>query len=198
MENQTTETSTNGVHGAPEMTRMLSEAQVRTILDNVEKESPERWPAAVKTLVVTAFAEIERINVAMPNLVAAIAEVGSDLSAHKVEYGKLLESHKRLAVVTSALQSEVRALKPVSSTAMPAGETPSVVETPGTETPTSGTRTTPGDAQAVSATEAPIPQDAAEALMDAAIATAQTGSENAPFVEPSIASPTAGGRRRNR
>lgn len=204
MENQ----QTAEANGTPEV--VLSVAQVKTILDNVEKESPNRWPAAIKTLVVEAFAAIERFGAVASNLVASITQVGIDLDEHKANYDKLVLSHRRLAEVTIKLQDRVNALKPegadaasgieevLGGTAPGAGST---TEKSGTATAANGSPTgsaSPGETPAGGAPDAPVSQEIAEAMMNAAIANAEkgTGETELAFVEPIVASPSSGGRRR--
>lgn len=183
----------------------LNSAIAKAVLDNIENESPARWPAAVKTLIVGAYQAVERVEAAMANFTAAVNRVGSDLEwlkrdyVPRSEYDKLVASHKNLAKAVVGLQTEVRAAKSPAPT--PAGEPPvAAPATAGQPGETAGATSAPPEA-AAPGTEAPaaqVPQDDVEAAMDAAIAAA-AGSAGAPAADtpaPMFASPTAGARRR--
>lgn len=206
MENQQA-TRTANTSASPADTA-LTEVQAKAILDNVEKESPDRWPAAVKTTIVGAYRAIGYVAALATNIAAAVSKLGSDIDAHKEELKKLMASHKRLALLTIELRNEVKNLKSGSSGSSVPGveETIAATRVVGENAATPTQSETPPAPAPVSdgAPNSPIPQDDAEALMDAAIAAA-TG-ESVPIeipvvetpVEQAVASPSSGGRRRAR
>lgn len=207
MENQQMST-VNGETGM--IGTKLTAADAKTILDNIENESPLRWPAAVKTLIVGAFQTIERVESAVANFTAAVAKIGSDLEMLKRdyiprgEYDKLATSHKRLVPIVISLQTEIGAMRqktdaPASAPdveAHIAAAAAAAVESPGEKPPEAAKAAAPG-----TSADAPLPQEDAEALMDAAITNA-SGVSSVPFsvdataAAPTFASPTGGARRR--
>lgn len=188
--NGTSETSqapaTNGASAASE-TPMTAE-RAKALLDNIEKDSPARWPAAVRTLVVKAFESIERVSQFMEILLQAVGRVGSGLETLRKDHDKLVASHRRLAAVIIALQEGGPSSKPVSP---PGGE---AFVNPAQETPA---ESPPADVVGAAADGAPgvtLPQSEAEAMMDAAIAAAD---EKGPVAPPeSMKAPSSGGKRR--
>ena len=183
------ETQTAKTNGTSEMSgATMSAMQAKAIIDNVERTAPERWPAAAKTLLIEAFATLERNSLVTENL--------------QKNYDKLVASHRRLAAVVILLQNEVRTMKPgeqapstVEETLVGSAQTSAEPGTP--ENP--GAVPVTGDEAASSSgtPDAPVSQDVAEAMMDAAIAAAgseQSTAEAVPPVEPVVQ--TGSGRRR--
>lgn len=192
-----------GVANSETASVALNATIAKAVLDNIESESPARWPAAVKTLIVGAYQAVERVESAVANFAAAVSRIGSDLEwlkrdyVPRAEYDKLVTSHKNLAKVVVGLQTEVRATKPQPA----GGESQPPVPEPAAvaqSTEAAGSAATPA-AESADAPATPMPQEDVEAVMDAAIMAA-TGATGTAGVEapatPAFASPTGGARRR--
>ena len=193
-----------GVANSETASVALSATIAKAVLDNIESESPARWPAAVKTLIVGAYQAVERVESAVANFTAAVSRIGSDLEwlkrdyVPRAEYDKLVASHKNLAKVVVGLQTEVRATKPQPT----GGESQPPVPEPAAaaqSTEAAGSAAAPAAESAADAPAANMPQEDVEAVMDAAIMAAAgaagTAGAEAPAT-PAFASPTGGARRR--
>lgn len=130
------------------MSRIETEAQARELLDNVAKQNPARWPAAMQTVAVDAIAAVE-------GLMKHVGEV-------EAKYDKVIR----------ALVGELRAIrgggKPngASRAQAPAAVAPGETVNEAQEAPPAAASAVPEPAAA----PAGDAQRAAEAMMDEAIA----------------------------